>query len=118
MGRYLDRLKLSEQPRVPDQQNPQNSEILGFVGFVGIQPATIKADPARNNAKFWIDVIDVNHIDRREQAEKNCSTCTHVTYRGGCGVPVEAKFSALEGVICYHPTGGLDCPVWKAQGST
>ncbi len=48
---------------------------------------------------------------------RSCSTCTHVTYRGGCGVPVEAKLSALEGVICYHPAGGLDCPVWKAQGS-
>ncbi len=44
----------------------------------------------------------------------DCSTCTHATYRGGCGEPVAAGLSAQEGVICYHGNGGKDCPAWLA----
>jgi hypothetical protein len=43
-----------------------------------------------------------------------CKTCSHATFRGGCGEPVEAGLSGQSGVIAYHPTGGADCATWEA----
>jgi hypothetical protein len=47
-----------------------------------------------------------------EPAQTSCNTCTHVTGRGGCGVPVAAGLSNLPGVIRYRPDQGATCPVW------
>jgi len=44
-----------------------------------------------------------------------CSTCSRVTYRGGCGVPVPAGLSDLDGVIRYSPDQGATCPAWLAS---
>lgn len=44
----------------------------------------------------------------------SCSACTHATYRGGCGQPLEAGLSGQSGVIAYHPAGGADCATWAA----
>lgn len=41
-----------------------------------------------------------------------CSTCAHVTGRGGCGEPVAAGLSDLPGVIRYSPDQGATCPAW------
>jgi hypothetical protein len=49
---------------------------------------------------------------------KACSTCAHVTGRGGCGNPVAAGLSELEGVICYGKDGGAMCQVWSDIGTT
>jgi hypothetical protein len=43
-----------------------------------------------------------------------CSTCTHATYRGGCGEPVLSGLSDVVGVICYSPDQGATCPAWLA----
>lgn len=49
-----------------------------------------------------------------EQAHTACNTCTHATGRGGCGEPVAAGLSDLDGVICYSPDQGATCPAWLA----
>ena len=46
------------------------------------------------------------------ETARACSSCTHVTGRGGCGEPVAAGLSFLEGVIRYHPDQGASCAVW------
>lgn len=43
-----------------------------------------------------------------------CSTCTHATYRGGCGELVAAGLSDLPGVIRYSGNQGATCPAWLA----
>lgn len=43
-----------------------------------------------------------------------CSTCAHVTGRGGCGEPVAAGLSDVVGVIRYHHDQGASCPAWLA----
>lgn len=43
-----------------------------------------------------------------------CDTCSHATARGGCGEPVAAGLSNLEGVIVYHPDKGATCRTWLA----
>jgi hypothetical protein len=48
----------------------------------------------------------------------SCTTCAKVTRRGGCGDPVHAGLSELEGVIRYHPTGGKACIAWLKPEST
>jgi len=48
------------------------------------------------------------------KASTSCSTCAHVTGRGGCGEPVEAGLSAQVGVIRYHPHDGAGCLAWMA----
>ena len=45
---------------------------------------------------------------------RTCSTCAHVTGRGGCGEPVAAGLSDLPGVIRYSPDQGATCPAWLA----
>lgn len=42
-----------------------------------------------------------------------CTSCVHVTGRGGCGEPVMAGLSNLPGVIRYHPRQGDGCPAWR-----
>lgn len=44
-----------------------------------------------------------------------CSTCAHATYRGGCGEPVAAGLSALEGVIAYSLDQGATCSAWQLK---
>lgn len=43
-----------------------------------------------------------------------CSSCAHVTGRGGCGEPVAAGLSDLPGVIRYDLDRGTNCPAWLA----
>ena len=53
------------------------------------------------------------HQDAPEPA-RACSTCSRATYRGGCGDPVAAGLSDLDGVIRYSPDQGATCPAWLA----
>jgi hypothetical protein len=45
---------------------------------------------------------------------QSCTTCAHVTRRGGCGRPIEAGLSDADGVIRYHPAGGKNCQAWAS----
>ncbi len=52
---------------------------------------------------------------RSNETSRACSTCEHVTRRGGCGEPVKAGLSDLPGVIFYGPDKGATCPAWLAS---
>lgn len=61
------------------------------------------------------DAVAAEPFNQTAQVQATaCATCTHATYRGGCGVPVAAGLSDLDGVICYHDEGGKDCTAWLA----
>lgn len=101
---YLERLKAlnSEKclplplPKLPKEASGSNDSAQGGRSSENTSPAEGPSQPA-------LEVL------------RACSTCAHVTGRGGCGEPVAAGLSALEGVIRYHPKGGTGCPVWKGQ---
>ncbi|MBK6744289.1 MAG: hypothetical protein IPG66_15515 [Hydrogenophilales bacterium] len=61
------------------------------------------------------EAIAAEPINQAEpKTARACSTCTHVTGRGGCGEPLAAGLSDLTGVICYSPDLGETCPAWLA----
>ena len=79
---------------------------------IAVEPITqMEPEPAQN-----MDIGKVSSdIDvPQEPLHTSCDTCCHVTGRGGCGEPVAAGLSDLDGVICYRSNGGKDCPAWLA----
>jgi hypothetical protein len=60
------------------------------------------------------DAIAAQPLHQAAQSPKSaCSSCVHVTGRGGCGEPVAAGLSDLPGVIRYSPNQGATCSVWQ-----
>ncbi len=74
-------------------------------------PATPQIDNSGSDAEI-LDRHPTAIVAEPEPAWASCSTCAHETGRGGCGEPVAAGLSSLEGVIRYHPTGGEGCSAW------
>jgi len=81
-------------------------------------PVEVWTDPPATHAEILErhpDAIAAEplHQDAPEPA-RACSTCSRATYRGGCGEPVAAGLSDLDGVIRYSPDQGATCPAWLA----
>lgn len=82
------------------------------------EPAEVACFPPATHAEILDhhpEAIAAEPVDQVEpEPARACSTCAHITGRGGCGEPVAAGLSDLEGVIRYHPHRGAGCPVWLA----
>lgn len=59
-----------------------------------------------------VDAVPINQM--APEQSRCCADCVHVTGRGGCGSPVAAGLSDLDGAIVYHDQAGADCPAWMA----
>jgi len=59
------------------------------------------------------DAVTAEPFNQTAQVQATtCDTCTHATYRGGCGEQVAAGLSNLEGVIVYSNDKGATCSAW------
>lgn len=84
------------------------------------EPVEVACFPSTTHAEILErhpDAIAADPINQAapEPAHKSCSTCTHVTGRGGCGEPAAAGLSDVTGVIRYNPVGGDGCPAWQSK---
>lgn len=100
---YLDRAPVKVWKSPPATQ----AEILAG------RPDAIAAEPFEYTPKP--STSDDIAKPEPEPARASCSTCASVTGRGGCGEPVAAGLSDLEGVICYHPDDGVSCSAWETR---
>lgn len=90
-----------------------------LVHYLDGAPVEVWTDPPVTQAELLHGRPDAIAAQPLHQAVPKpitaCSTCTHATYRGGCGEPVAAGLSAQDGVIRYHDEGGKDCLAWLAS---
>ena len=103
-----EKLKLSGPAAVVERWQPRivasKAAILAALSEIGLSA------PISDFVSSKPEII----AQSEPEPASTCSTCAHETGRGGCGEPVAAGLSDLEGVICYHPTGGDGCPTWLA----
>lgn len=141
---YLARLKKSEKVGYEEPKETKQLSELNCLGFLGTSPGGLeKSCPKNKHASRWwllhfvdrepVEVAcfpDVTHAEILErhpeaiaaepinrvviQSTTSCSTCEHVTRRGGCGEPVAAGLSDVVGTIRYSPDQGATCPAWLA----
>ena len=90
-----------------------------LIHYLDGAPVEIWTSPPATHAEILErhpDAIAAEPFDQAEPeaAHISCTTCAHVTGRGGCGEPVAAGLSDVVGVIVYHDASGTYCPAWLA----
>jgi hypothetical protein len=89
-----------------------------LVHYPDREPVEVACFPPATHAEILErhpDAIAAEPINQAApEPARACSTCTHVTGRGGCGEPVAAGLSDAVGVIRYSPDQGATCPAWLA----
>lgn len=88
------------------------------VDVLADRPEAIAAEPIHEPQGIEWEAIPRPEAQTSPPPAPACRTCAHVTGRGGCGEPVAAGLSNLEGVIRYHPQGGKGCPAFRPEGTT
>jgi hypothetical protein len=139
---YLDRLKKTEKVGGDYPKEPKEFKKPNCLGLLGALPVTFqKLQATETSYRWWLihyqdresvqvrsapPATEAEILDRRPDANaaqtlhqaaqspiSACSSCVHVTGRGGCGEPVAAGLSDLPGVIRYSPDQGATCPAGR-----
>ncbi|MBU1664277.1 MAG: hypothetical protein KKG92_02615 [Gammaproteobacteria bacterium] len=103
----------------PSAENTPTASRWWLIRYPDRDPVEVACFPPATHAEILerhTEAIAAEPINQAapEPAHKSCSTCTHVTGRGGCGEPA-AGLSDVTGVIRYNPVGGDGCPAWQSK---
>ena len=113
----IDAPKVAEAATLPSQETDIRSR-WWLLHFADREPVEVACFPDVSHDEILErhpDAIAAEPIPlRSNETSRACSTCEHVTRRGGCGEPVKAGLSDLPGVIFYGPDKGATCPGWLA----